>query len=275
MARRRNEPVASLLLTLPWWASLLAAALAYVAIRFLVPTVSGGGVAWKALAPTAEPAAPLIACALALVAPVAYLRQLRNRRRLDRKTGIESILALSWEDFELLLGEAFRRQGFWIEARDGAEDGIDLILRRDGALTLVQCTHWRAQQVGVSSVRELYRAMQSAQAYGGLVVTSGRFTGEAKLFAADKPVGLIGGDALLELMKPGDASIPESARDPSSPPPCPRCSRPMVLRAAQRSARSGKIRWGCPAYPSCNGTRPLAASRRAKVEEGKDEGRRG
>jgi restriction system protein len=55
------------------------------------------------------------------------------------------------------VGEAFRRQGYTVEETSlgGADGGIDLILRKDGRRTLVQCKQWKRQRVGVNIVREM------------------------------------------------------------------------------------------------------------------------
>jgi restriction system protein len=34
-------------------------------------------------------------------------------------------------------------------------------------------------------------------------------------------------------------------------PPCPRCSKPMVLRTAKTGKNSGQQFWGCSDYPEC------------------------
>jgi restriction system protein len=76
---------------------------------------------------------------------------------LDAQTGIDSIRATSWSDFELMVGEAFRRAGYAVEERGGRspDGGVDLVLRGDGERVVVQCKHWKDRLVGVSVVREL------------------------------------------------------------------------------------------------------------------------
>jgi four helix bundle suffix protein len=37
----------------------------------------------------------------------------------------------------------------------------------------------------------------------------------------------------------------------------PRCSKPMILRTARKGENAGSRFWGCTAYPSCKGTRPV------------------
>ncbi len=54
---------------------------------------------------------------------------------------------------------------------------------KNGERFLVQCKHWRKEQVGVRVVRELNGVMAAAGAQGGYLVTGGRFTPDAREFA--------------------------------------------------------------------------------------------
>jgi len=47
--------------------------------------------------------------------------------------------------------------------------------------------------------------------------------------------------------------IPAGIRDPL---PCPKCGRPMDLKANERGPG---FYWGCPDWPACEGTRPYEA----------------
>ena len=87
-----------------------------------------------------------------------------TRRRRDlgdqviRASSLEAIQALSPNEFEQLVGEAFRRQGYVVRETGlgGPDGGVDLELRRSNKMTLVQCKRWRSYRVGVNVVRELY-----------------------------------------------------------------------------------------------------------------------
>jgi restriction system protein len=60
-------------------------------------------------------------------------------------------------------------------------------LMKNGERFLVQCKHWRKEQVGVTVARELNGVMAAAGAQGGYVVTGGRFTpGGAGVRAEDR-----------------------------------------------------------------------------------------
>ena len=46
-----------------------------------------------------------------------------------------------WREFEMLVGEAFRLQGYQVveTGGGGADGGVDLVLRKDRETFLVQC----------------------------------------------------------------------------------------------------------------------------------------
>ncbi|KJA09014.1 hypothetical protein RP29_18765, partial [Acidovorax temperans] len=72
---------------------------------------------------------------------------------------------------------------------------------------LVQCKQWKAFKVGVDVVRELYGVMAARGATGGFVVTSGRFTAEAKAFAEGRNVQLVDGPRLFSMIKQAKQSM--------------------------------------------------------------------
>ncbi len=114
-----------------------------------------------------------------------------------------AIAALSWRDFEKLIGETFRGRGFQVtgfgsHAADGA---ADLALVKTGERFLVQCKHWRKHEVGVLAVRELHSALEGVGAQGGYVLTAGGFTREAREFARSTRIELIGGRALIAWLR--------------------------------------------------------------------------
>lgn len=181
---------------------------------------------------------------------------------LDKQSGIESIRDMSWQDFELLVGEAFRRKGFEVRENGGggADGGIDLVLTKNGKKSIVQCKRWKTFSIGVPLIRELYGVMTAERANDCIFVSSGNYTAEARLFAEDKPIWLIDGNALLEMIagvqvqsnivKPGPYK-----QSTISSPNCPLCGSTMVKRTARKGANAGNAFWGCSTYPGCRGTR--------------------
>ena len=187
----------------------------------------------------------------------------------------DALDGMSWREFEMLVGEGFRLQGYQVAETGGggADGGVDLVLTRPGKnggeKFLVQCKQWRAFKVGVDVVRELYGVMAAKGATGGFVVTSGRFTEDAISFVSGRNVTLVDGPKLHGLLRQAKAEVDRSPARPaaaSSVQPsvapvqassCPLCSKPMARRTAKRGANAGGEFWGCTGYPACRGTRPI------------------
>jgi restriction system protein len=178
---------------------------------------------------------------------------------------------MSWQEFEILVGEAFRLDGYSVkETSSGADGGIDLILRKEGEQFFVQCKQWKAFKVGVTIVRELYGVMAAEGAAGGFVVTSGVYTQEAKAFAEGRNIKLIDGAKLTELIKKVQKN--RHAMTSKEPVPlktievqtthqsCPKCGADMVKRLAKQGANAGQTFWGCSIYPKCKGVIPIMAA---------------
>lgn len=194
-------------------------------------------------------------------ATVSFIKRKRSIELIGsvRSPSGRDVSSLSWQEFESLVGEGFRQRGFQVVERGGAgpDGGVDLAIARGHGRFLVQCKQWRAQQVGVSVVRELYGVMAAEHVAGGYVVTSGSFTKDAKEFAAGRNIELIDGTKLPELLRDGQSASRPIESMPAMPvtaptaPSCPKCRTPMVLRIAKRGSHAGRSFWGCPRYPNC------------------------
>lgn len=264
--RRRNEKPLDLLLLAPWWVSAMLAVIAYVGLRFVLPEIAGDGPVAKGLVQGLSANAKWFAIPLGLMALCSAVWGIGNRRRLDRQTSLESLRAVPWKEFEYLVAEAFRRQGYAVDYSldGGADGGVDVILRKDGRTSLVQCKRWRNKSVTVEIVREQFGILTAEKADEAIIVSTGFFTSEATAFARGKPIRLVDGPQLLELIRSVQSnSQPEKDDEATAPPPtaampeCPKCGRPMVERIARKGPSTGKTFWGCPGFPACRGTRPV------------------
>ena len=200
---RRDSHILFELTELPWWVSVAVAGFVYFAMHWLLPAFAGSN---RILAPMAHAFAGVagwFALIFLLPLPFALLNASRRRSLVEGQMSIERIRALSWQQFEQLVGEAFRRQGYRVVERGGAQadGGIDLELRTADKVLVVQCKHRKAQAVAVRLVRELYGAMAGAEASAAIFVTSGRYTPDAIDFARDKPIKLIDARGLVELLR--------------------------------------------------------------------------
>jgi len=192
---------------------------------------------------------------------VSAIKAKKRAKVLEQQSSIETIRALSWQEFELLVGEAFKRKGFEVREKGGggADGGIDLILRKNGRKSIVQCKRWKNASVSVMVVRELYGVMTAEYASDCILVSSGAFTSEARLFAENKPIWLIDGPELLKLVADVQHKVLQTksqseGTNPSLENPCPLCGSIMVRRIAKRGINAGNEFWGCSKFPSCRGT---------------------
>ena len=247
----------------PWWVSVVLAAVVYVALGLVLPSVVGGH-------PVAGPAvgvvsglAWLFAGMFLLPAAVSALRALRGRRMLAANRTKGTIRALGWKAFEELIEAHYRRLGYRVqlEGGGGSDGGVDVrIATPSGERYLVQCKQWRARRVGVKVVRELFGVVAKEHANGGIVVTAGSFTREAEEFANGVAMELVDGDRLQNMMQglPVDrAGRAERGQDSATAGmPCPRCGSELVLRKARRGPNRGSGFYGCSSFPQCRFRRP-------------------
>ena len=151
--------------------------------------------------------------------------------------------------------EAYRRQGYDASATvSGADGGVDVVLKKDGKITLVQCKQWKTQSVGIKSVRELAGVISAERADHGIFVCSGTYTGEAQSFAAKSGIELVDGEALRVLL----AEVKGQPERRSAPPTvnvCPRCGSDLIRRVARRGKRQGDAFLGCSTFPKCRYSR--------------------
>ncbi|MDS4055356.1 restriction endonuclease [Accumulibacter sp.] len=150
--------------------------------------------------------AVLFAALLFLAAGVGYLTRRSRRRQLwARQRDLGTLRAMSWQEFEQLVGETFRRLDYQVRETGGggADGGADLILIKKGRRAVVQCKHYKRRSVGVPIVREIVGVAIHEKAQVAFVVSVGRFTKAAQTYALGKPVTLIDGPALLQLIERG------------------------------------------------------------------------
>ena len=259
----RRSSLAEDLILCPWWVSVVFAAFAWVVLRGIIPAAHFANPILMGLAPVASEFAPLVTVGLLALAVFSGLRAWSNRRMLEKQTGIDSIRDLPWKSFEDLLAEAYRRQGYKVEETlgGGADGGVDLVLGRAGALTLVQCKCWKGKPVPVQTVRELYGVLHDRRASAAKLVATTRFTPDAVAFAKGKPIELVDQDSLLALIRGVQNSkrmaVVASGEPDHLAPACPVCRTEMKLRTAKLGANAGQRFWGCSNYPKCRGTRNL------------------
>lgn len=273
MARRKTSTLDDLLdiaSMLPWWVDLLIAILSFFGLHSFalieIPVITQPGKMGdlltaqfiKMFASIGQYLLPFI---FTLGAFISFFRRKKRETLLNdtKQRGKQSaLLEMSWREFEMLIGEVFRKRGFTVTEL-GGDGGVDLILKKNNETYFVQCKQWKAYKVGVQIVRELYGVMAAKGAVGGYVVTSGVFTDDAKSFAEGRNIELIDGNTLTQWIngvKSFTKAEPLLSKEASTN-SCPVCGSVMVRRVARQGPNKGQPFLGCSQYPTCRGTKPI------------------
>ncbi|MCC5830574.1 MAG: restriction endonuclease [Phycisphaeraceae bacterium] len=292
----------------PWWTGVVLIILTWVVTMYGLPALLYLMAQWvpsevakivlSDLSSILPNLSPIFTALAGLWWLVIMVDRVRDRKLLDKQTGLGSIRRLSWEDFERLLAEAYRRLGYSVKLTpEGADGGVDLVLVKDGRKSVVQAKRWRTYKVGVDKVRELYGVQSAMGVDSSIMVTCGRATTDARRFARHTGMTLIEGRELVAMIRSvqrsvaagedqrssakveesrllaaatggtgmeadlaDDAHIPLTATPGPAvaAPLCPRCGILMVQRTARRGANAGGKFWGCPRYPDCPGIRQMS-----------------
>jgi restriction system protein len=200
---RKNGSNADLLLKLPWWVSATLGILSFTVLHWGLPLWAGNDKNRHLFIGAFVGLAPPILVIFGLFATGSFWLSRHHRRLLDQQDNLQSIRALPWKQFEYLIAEAYRRQGYNVEFSlgRGPDGGIDLTLHRDNRTTLVQCKQWKVYSVGAPIIREMFGLLTAEHADEAIIVTSGKFTQAAQDFVAGKPIQLIDGPQLLTLIQ--------------------------------------------------------------------------
>lgn len=106
---------------------------------------------------------------------------------------------MSGKEFERFVGERiFRKLGYSVEyTPDTGDGGIDLILRKQGEVTAVQCKRY-AKPVAIEEVYAFNGALHKGGYARGYFITTSRFSVQTREWVKGTNIALIDGDRLRE-----------------------------------------------------------------------------
>lgn len=176
-----KESLFSMLSRQPWWVSLLVAILLFAAAQVIFP-----------------PVAPFVALPFIAIAAWFGYRQMRAGSPTAVPERLAQLREMPWENFSLVVSEAYRRQGYTVE--EAKNSAFDFLLRKGGRATLVQCRRFKVNQAGEGPLKELAQAIEKHDAFNGIAITAGAFSDKAQAFAAGEPITLVSGTDLVALI---------------------------------------------------------------------------
>ena len=201
-----------------------------------------------------------------LVAERARLRKIRDYWESLRDT-----------EFEDELAAVYRSLGFQVGGTPKTGDqGVDLILKKDGKTTVVQCKGQQAR-AGSPVVLSLIGARENKGADSAILACTAGFTqgardvakrNEVKLISARDIARIAGG---IAVSRPEQATLSGTALSEPKGPECPTCGSETILQ----DQWFGNF-WRCCRFPKCKGVRYIhqagpqyhtSATKPSQVEE--------
>src|SRR3982750_1020056 len=156
MARRPKtsplEDFVGLVALMPWWACVGAALLSYLVLSAMARPVVMTGIQpnqigqavttamFQGLAMIGQFVVPILCLAAAAVSATKRQQRRSLVAGVAQSKAPDALDRMSWQEFELLVGEGFRLQGYEVTelGGEGPDGGVDLVLRRDKEKFLVQ-----------------------------------------------------------------------------------------------------------------------------------------
>lgn len=131
--------------------------------------------------------------------------QIRDRREEDRRQERIAILgavrAMSWDGYQAMVADIFRREQYLVLAPDPAEAAvIDMDVTKPTERMLVSCRLRGDITVIAEHLGHIFGAVERTRASGAYVLTDGRFDERAAEYARQTGLILIDGDTLIDLV---------------------------------------------------------------------------
>ncbi|MEO7761857.1 MAG: restriction endonuclease [Casimicrobiaceae bacterium] len=183
MLEPREGSLFAILSRSPWWVSLLIAGGLFALARIFLPDLLA--------AATTLPF-------LGLAGYAAWLQSKEPSAKLVDAT-LEKLRAMRWPEFAAMIGDSFRRDGYEVTTSTSA--AADLLLRKNGYVTLVCAKRWKVAQCGVPPLRDLADAIRATEARDGCFVTAGALTESAAQFAVQHGLRVIHGAELVKILR--------------------------------------------------------------------------
>lgn len=144
------------------------------------------------------------------------LERMRDQaRRADLK--LAQLGSLSPEAFEEFVAEVFEALGYLVDRVGGTGDeGVDLRVRKDGLVGVVQCKYHTSKGViGSPDLQKFLGTIHHSRSHKGFFVTTRTFSLAAERFTANHPIELIDGPRLVELVQEAMGPAGRKADEPA------------------------------------------------------------
>ena len=111
---------------------------------------------------------------------------------------LEQVRSLGREEFQALVEDAFRRDGYQVSRHES--DAADINIRKGGRTNVVVLRRWKTAQNGIAHLRELHESVRELGASGGVFLFTGEISEAARQFAEEHAIELGEGVVLAKLL---------------------------------------------------------------------------
>jgi restriction system protein len=178
----KKESLFDVLKRKPWWLSLFIALGIAVSLQVFLPLTFA------------------IFAGLPFLVIAIYVAWRQRGTPGEAKTAgiIEKIRSFGREEFQAIVEDAFRNDGYTVSPHEGA--AADLDIRKGGKTHVVNLRRWKTAQSGIGHFRELHEAVRALGASGGVFITTGEVSDTARQFAAEHAIEIGEGTSLAKLL---------------------------------------------------------------------------
>lgn len=200
---RKDLNIIDFLTQIPWWIYLSLSVSFYLFLNYLVPYFKVQGALFNEAELSLGPVlAPVVALALLAPASFSLLKFNKKKKLHELREEIRSIQEVPWGKLKEMVAEAYRRSGYMFLEKSplSTDPSVDLVMRKGANLYLVQCRYWQNRKLGIREVKKFQALLLEKQAVGGFLLTTGIFTREARHYCLSRPINLVDGIALVDLL---------------------------------------------------------------------------
>lgn len=200
---RKDLNIIDFLTQVPWWVYVTISASFYLVLNYLVPYFEAQGVLFNETELSLSPVlAPVVALALLAPASFSLLKCNKKKKLHELREEIKLIQEVSWDQFKEMVAEAYKRSGYMFLGNGpfSSDPAVDLFMRKGANIYIIQCRYWRNRKLGIREVKKFQAILQKKQAVGGFLLTTGIFTREARHYCLSRPINLVDGIALVDLL---------------------------------------------------------------------------
>lgn len=120
-----------------------------------------------------------------------------------KSVGLSEVQTIHWREFEYFVADLFTELGYKAQVAQQTVDGDkDIILKKGRLKAIVECKRYKENNnISVKLIRQFHSVIMDTHSDRGYFVTTSDFTKEAYRYVEDKPIELINGENLMDLIQ--------------------------------------------------------------------------